>query len=456
MEIKDARSIRVLLYYLTLTTAVMLCITGETMSAPSGRSTEQTSDHSLDNAERARIIDVVLEAFEQHYISTDVAAAMAGHVRDKLNAGAYDKVTHRGLFAEQLTGDLRGISRDLHIRISEMTPTDADAAEGESLTPEMIAERARRNFDFRKAERLPGNIGYLNLTQFHSPSYAGETATAAMNFLANCDAVIIDLRNNGGGEDEMVQYLCSYFFKEPTHLHTFHNRSEGTINQVWTYAHVPGKTLYDTDLYLLTSERSASGAEAFAYALKNNNRATIIGKTTRGMANPVNFFDLPEIGVRAKIPIGRPESPVTGTNWEGTGVTPHQDVPVDSALDVAQMMALRKLSEKIKDPSARFQIDWALTEHEARSNPVTLDQNTLQGYAGEYGSIKLVFHEGALYYQRDTGERYETIPITETLLTCEEFRDMRLQMILDEGGRAFAIRLLFDDGYVIDKPRTGQ
>ena len=161
-------------------------------------------------------------------------------------------------------------------------------------------------------------------------------AVGAMAFLANCDALIIDLRDNGGGNPEMIQLLSSYFFSgEPRHLNSFYYRLDEKTEQYWTLPYVPGSKLADTDLYVLTSSYTFSGAEEFTYNLKNMKRATIVGETTGGGAHPVRMEILNDhfaIGV----PYARAVNPISKTNWEGTGIEPDVKVPAAQALDKAQ------------------------------------------------------------------------------------------------------------------------
>ena len=195
---------------------------------------------------------------------------------------------------------------------------------------------------FEKAEHLPGNIGYLKFNAFPSPDICGPTATAAMNFLANSDAIIIDLRQNGGGDPKMVAYITTYLFDKPTHLNDMYNRKEDSIQEYWTLKDVPGKRVAGKPVFVLTSKRTFSGAEEFTYNLKNLKRATIIGETTGGGAHPVGPHRIDDhfmIGV----PFARPINPVTKTNWEGTGVEPDVKVPADQALDVAKKMAMEEI-----------------------------------------------------------------------------------------------------------------
>ncbi len=196
----------------------------------------------------------------------------------------------------------------------------------------------RDNCMFEKVERLPQNIGYLKFNAFLDPEICGPTAVAAMNFLGNVDAIIFDLRANGGGEPKMIALISSYLFDRETHLNDLYNRKEDSTTQYWTLPYVPGKRLADKPAFVLTSHRTFSGAEEFSYNLKNLKRATIVGETTGGGAHPVMGHRIDDhfmIGV----PFARAINPISKTNWEGTGVEPDVKVPAEQALDVAMKMA---------------------------------------------------------------------------------------------------------------------
>ena len=206
------------------------------------------------------------------------------------------------------------------------------------------------NFGFEKIERLQGNIGYIDLRGFSDPEAGVETVAAAMNFIGNTDALIFDLRQNGGGSPEMVALICSYLFGEkPVHLNSLYWRKGDKTDEFWTKASVAGKRYGETkDVYVLTSNRTFSGAEEFSYNLKNLKRATIIGETTGGGAHPGGMYRIND-HFGAFVPIGRAISPITKTNWEGTGVEPDVKVPKELALKTAYLMALNKVAEKTAD-----------------------------------------------------------------------------------------------------------
>jgi hypothetical protein len=300
----------------------------------------------IDAAERTRVVDGAAAELNRYYVFPDVASKMADTMRAHLKAGDYDATTNGLAFATLLTNQLQGVSHDRHLRVNFSPAPLAERNAGGP--PPGAADRYRRqmesiNCGFVKVEQLPGNVGYLKFNLFADPAVCGPTATAAMSFLANSDAMIIDLRDNGGGDPRMVAFLCSYFFTKRTHVNDLWNRETGATEEFWTTDSVPGKRFGDTKpVYLLTSKRTFSGAEEFSYNLKTQKRATIIGETTGGGAHPVSGRRIDEhfmIGV----PGARAINPITKTNWEGVGVEPEVKVPAADALTTAQKMIAEKV-----------------------------------------------------------------------------------------------------------------
>ena len=294
----------------------------------------------VDDELREAVVFRLADLVEKRCVFEDLGWEIAEHLRQQLVGGAYDSVTSPGALANLLTRDLRSVNGDLHLGARPVRATDQRSEDEDPAVARRAWEaRARAgNYGFRRVEVLDGNVGYLELTGFLPAELGGETAVAAMAFLANCDALVIDLRQNGGGNPSMIQLLCSYFFEQATHLNSFENRGEELRQQFWTLPHVPGKKLVDTPLFVLTSASTFSAAEEFSYDLRNLERATLVGETTGGGAHPGDTH--PVEGVFSVfIPDGRAINPISGTNWEGVGVEPHVAVPAAEALERALQLA---------------------------------------------------------------------------------------------------------------------
>lgn len=415
-------------------------------------------DETIDAAKRALIVDRVTAAINETYAFPNVAKKMEEHVRQKLQAGAYDKITSIVEFGDVLTRDLREISKDKHLGVGyapEPPPKPSDdPAANASMRERMRREMASENFAFKKLEILLGNIGYLRFDGFVGAEFGGETAMAAMNFLSNCDAVIIDLRQNGGGDPSMIQLISSYFFEEPVHLNSFYIRKGDKTQQFWTHAHVPGKRMTNTDVYVITSNFTFSGAEEFTYNLKNLKRATIIGETTGGGAHPVEGHYLEDVHMMAHVPFGRAVNPITNTNWEGTGVAPDIQVPAAKALETAHLEALKKLMAKATDEEQKQRIKWTMETAEALAHPVTVEATALKGYVGSYGPRTLSFENGSLYYQREGRPKYKMVPMSGDLFMLDGLEGFRVKVERDASGKVVGLIDMYGDGRTDKSPRN--
>ena len=314
-------------------------------------------DPSVDSATRSAVIDSLFKQLNDEYVFPDTAKKMETDVRSRLKNGEYDNVTGSRAFAEKLTTDLQAVSHDKHLRVRYSADALPVRQERSEPTAEEKAQQASysrfMNSGFESVGRLPGNIGFIKLNNFFDPEIGADTVAAAMNFVANTDYLIFDLRDNGGGDPAMVKLICSYLFGDKSvHLNDLYWRKDNRTEEFWTITNVPGKKFLDKDVYVLTSNRTFSGGEEFTYNLKNLKRATIIGETTGGGAHPGDFRRLTD-HFGAFVPVGRAISPITKTNWEGTGVEPDIKVPKEQALKTAQLLALNKAYDKAKDENLK-------------------------------------------------------------------------------------------------------
>lgn len=299
-----------------------------TCLAPSSARAEEVSAQS-----KEAIVIRIGELLEELYVFPEVAETCGVHLRSQLAAGAFNGLNDPQAFADSLTDTLRSVSDDKHMLVHVRPPERARLEEDDPEAAQLRREYGQRetNFGFERVERLEGNIGYVDMRSFAPLDLGRDTAAAAMQFVANSDALIFDMRENGGGYPRMVQFVCSYFFSEPTHLNSLYWREGDRTEEFWTLDDIPGTRMPDVPLFVLTSPRTFSGAEEFSYNLRTRDRATLIGESTKGGANPGRFVVMDErFGI--VIPTGRAINPVTGTNWEGVGVEPHIAVAAEDAL----------------------------------------------------------------------------------------------------------------------------
>ncbi len=343
----------------------------------------------IDDGVRMQVVTDVLKKLNAEYVFPEVAKKMEAAINARVQQHEYDSLSVGSLFADRLTHDLQAISHDKHLRVRySATPLPEDN-ESNNPTPNerkrrreaFIRDNAASNWGFEKVERLRGNIGYLDFRYFGDAEQAGETLAGAMNFLANTDALIIDMRNNGGGDPAMVAVACSYLFdSESVHLNDIYWRPDDSTHQYWTLAHIPGKRYVGKEVYVLTSNHTFSGAEEFTYNLKTQKRATIIGETTGGGANPGGSQRI-NAHFTLFVPSGRAINPITKTNWEGVGVKPDIAVNATQALQTAHVLALQKQIEKAMDPDQKA----ALSE-DLRSVQKEYAQATQKPQAGQTSS----------------------------------------------------------------------
>ena len=302
-------------------------------------------------AMRTQVVENAIREMTARYVFPEAAAKVAEALGAKLRAHVYDGLDDPVLFAAHLTADLREVTHDLHVRVRySVKALPPPGPDDDTPSPERAAAERREaeahNFGVERVARLPLNIGYIDLRSFDDVGFAAPAITAAMTLVAHADALIVDLRANGGGDPATVAFMSSYLFDRRTHLNSLYWREGERTEQFWTDEWVPGPRFGQVKpVYVLISTHTFSGAEEFSYNLKNLKRATLIGETTGGGANPGDrqqlspHFDL-------FVPSGRAVSPITHTNWEGVGVAPDVKVAAAQAPRIAELLALKTLAAK--------------------------------------------------------------------------------------------------------------
>jgi hypothetical protein len=410
---------------------------------------------ALDDAARRAVVDTVAARIEMLFVFPEIGAEMAGSIREQLEEGEYDDIDRLDDLVRRLNSDLLSVYPDGHLEVGVLRERPPARSGDEYDRWKQYVEEARyRNFGFNDAKRLEGNIGYLDIGRLYHGSISGETAVAAMSFIGNTDAVIIDLRTNPGGRDDIMQILFTYFFDDETHYATSTYRGRETDRQWWTVGYVPGDRMPDTPLYILTSGNTGSAAEQFAYTLQQLERAVVVGDTTAGAAHTTHLHEFPELGIEMHIPDGTTLSPVTGADWEGRGVIPDISVPSEAALEEAHAMVLDELLAAETDDARRFRLEWVKAEVDARSRPIVLTREQMEAYAGSYGPREILVEGDGLFYRREGRPRFRLLPLGDDGFMLEGLDYFRIRFSRDESGRVSALIGVYDDGTEDPSRRT--
>jgi len=354
--------------------------------------TSAAYDLPLEAAERTVVLEAIAQKLTAEYAFPDVAQKIQTDIHSRIAANGYQDIKSGAQLAATLTAQLQTLSSDLHLKV-HFSPAALPHLEPQTeIPPEELAlqqqQGALRNFDFNRVERLRGNVGYLELFSFEPPEFAGAIATAAMQFLANTSALIIDLRHNRGGSASMVALLTSYLFPPYPAIHLTNlqwpkewpkgKEDQNRTQQSWTLPYVEGARYLDKPVYILIGPDTFSAAEEFAYNLKHLKRAVIVGETTAGGANPGSGFRLHD-HFWMFVPTGQAISAITGENWEGAGVLPDFKVPTELSLKTAQLLAFRKLLRDDAESSNPGQLPSSLKrELEESLTKIENDLNRMQ------------------------------------------------------------------------------
>lgn len=389
---------------------------------------------------------------------------MINNLKKQNDSGKYKAIINPNEFAAVVTKHIKTIYNDRHIRITYDPKLQKDIVAfisskkgAERVNSEDSLQDVKQNFHFRKLEILPSNIGYIEFTSFVKPNAAAsKTLNAAMRFVSHTDALIIDLRNNFGGNGSMANEILSYFFGSKT----FTGRNFNKIENKWSDEFIENKSpvtgglVLDMPVYVLTSGRTYSAAEGFAYVLQQQKNATVVGDTTRGGAHLTRSFSLGN-GFVAFIPYSRSENVKTKTNWEGIGVIPQVPADESKALMAARKMALARKLAMTNDETEKKKISWLMNYYDSQNSPATINISDYTGAAGRFAEFEIAIIDNQLLF-RDTNQRSkefkQLIPITPVLFQVE--RDYQVELIKDTAGHYNSIRISWEDGWSEVIPRN--
>lgn len=356
---------------------------------------------------KRQTIDDLSTLLVDRYAYRETGQKLRQLIQRNFREGKYDSYNSPVEFSIAVTNDLRSLNSDKHLALNyspQAASTNTDATQ--NRTPE---ERAREvsnfnrqmNFGFKAVQFFNGNIGYLKFDYFDAYlDYSSPVVDASMSFLKNCDVIIIDLRDNGGGSSQMLAYITGFFFKDRTLSGASYDRLTDTTAQEFITPQSKEKQFSNIDLYILTSRATVSAAEGLAYNLKYLRQAKVIGETSAGAANPGRVTRINNL-FTAFIPNRHGMNVVTGTNWEGTGVPVDMACPAEDALRIAKIEALKKLRQGSTDSLQQKKFGNYITFITATNPERELPEKALRQYAGEYqGGRTITLKGGKLYYAR--------------------------------------------------------
>jgi C-terminal processing protease CtpA/Prc len=332
-----------------------------------GNSTAQPKqDAAIDAAARKSAVDGLADTLRKRYVFPAVAEKYAAAIQKKLAAGGYTQ-TQASAFVDALNADLQAVQKDGHLRVGfdpkfkrvpEVEPSPAEKADMKKRVEWMA-------YGLDKVQRLHGNVGLIELRNFLPKEHVANAFASAMSLVANTNALIIDLRQNGGGDPDTVALLVSYFVADgkKLHINDIYDRPTNKTTEFWSVPKLAGPRYPNRRIYVLTSKHTFSGAEEFAYNVQTHKLGTVIGETTGGGAHPGEVSPIGG-GFVAFVPQGRAINPVTKTNWEGTGVKPDIATTADKAFQTAYVAALKAALPDERDPVMRGAMERALKEAE--------------------------------------------------------------------------------------------
>ena len=386
----------------------------------------------LSAAERDAALKAIVSAFEGKYVFPEMRPRIVERLQAAERSGRYI-TDDPSVFAERVTEDLKNVSRDKHLSLSfdpagyAIASSGAAGNGGEQALWQRLAIREHHGLTEMKV--LGGNVRYLRIGRFDwLTDQTGAIYDEAMRFLRDGDAVIIDIRGNGGGAHAAVRYLVSHFMDADVLEMSFLEGS-GTPAQSRTLEHLPAGRMKGMPLYVLIDLSAASAAEAFAYHVQQFKLGELVGSKTVGAANNNTLLPIAPDFILS-ISYGRPLHPISKANWEGVGVAPSIEVSPVQALEVAHSLALQRLSEKEGvSAESRAEYIWAQSAVDAKLNPVTIQPARLQSLAGRFGSNKVEFRDGILWLTRPDREPARLSPMNaDGLFAVERVDGLRVRL----------------------------
>jgi hypothetical protein len=420
----------------------------------------QQGNNQFDENQKIIIIEKVLDLIKENYVFPNKYYQIESEIRKKLSNKEYEVYNDSQEFLNYLNITLQMAAEDRHLKISfnpelvKQIKADRNVEKKEKLqespsyTPELLAWIKFENYGLRKVEKMDGNIGYFKFDRFTDLSLAKKSIVGAMNFLNNSSAIILDLRDNGGGDGEASNFIINYFLPDNIKIGEIKFIKEDKPKEVIVKKDKDvEKFSDDVPVYILVSNKTASAAEAVAYVLQKFKRAVIIGEQTSGKGNPGELFVVNEF-LYMMVPTGSFRVEPTGTNWEGTGVRPDIKIYQSKALLKAMIEICTQLENRDPYEEHKQIYKWLLPAYEAQLNPGAPSIDFINTIVGNYeDDRKIIFENQVPFYQSKSGEKKVLTYMKNQIFMLEGRDDVRIKFPVGEVTNKY-FNFVYSDGFI--------
>lgn len=394
-------------------------------------------------------------SLNNNYVFPEKAKSISIYLQAQSKSNVYAAFQNNpDKLAEKIEADINSIHHDPHMHIQfdlgfvqqdERKPSEEEIKQDKNFWRE-------NNYSFKKLEILPGNIGYFPLEGFMDDiESAKPTIYSALKFLSNTSAIIIDLRENGGGSPEMVSQIESYFFKVKTHMNDIISRTTKDTTVFYADPAKADSLNLSMPVYILTSHNTFSAAEDFSYAMQMEKRATIVGEITGGGAHPQMPFSVGQ-GFVLSLPFARSLNPITKTDWEGTGVIPDFKVEASKALLKSQELIFKEKLLNAKDEKEKHKYEFYLRSIVLNNEVKAIPLNILSKLTGTYTDVTIYLDKKKIFSKNNhNGNVSELKHISNNLFLID--KNAQIEFFKDTKGLYSSIKIYLNDGSVFEESK---
>jgi hypothetical protein len=276
----------------------------------------------LSTEEKTAAIQTIAKQIAANYVYPEKGGQIASFIQTANFHGDFNKANDWKEFDKMVTESLQKFSRDHHLYVRN-DPDEVNRLKSSKKDTEQMHingnNSVSNNYGFQESRVLENNIGYIKLSEINITKKSLSALYKAMHEVENTKALIIDLRDNGGGWSEIGAVLESFFLPENTPVLEFSGRS-GDVHTDSTVGWLKEKK-YDKPVYIIINKNTASAAEAFAFVLQQNNRAKIVGERSSGAAYMNDWYVVNDENY-VSVSTSAPHLPGKDISWQDDGIQP--------------------------------------------------------------------------------------------------------------------------------------